>query len=245
MEEEKVRDIDTLRERTLKLALTDEEAERICRFAGENGLTVSQLIENFIADLTGSGRTNGSDERSLARLWVGRCIFWEKSGFLKDMMNTWDVEHILKLWEDIQEAEKKLKTCTDEESTAYIMEDLIPMREELREYYDDYLKFHESSPETLEEGMQRLAQWKENSDRLKGYLTRVKMYDGSRILEQLKTEEGNPYGCVGFTENDKENLVIVLKEHKLGWRDKNGCRDITRMRELLKADGEVRINIRL
>ena len=49
--EEQKREIETIKERIVKLELSDADCERISRKAGISGLTVSELLENFIGDL--------------------------------------------------------------------------------------------------------------------------------------------------------------------------------------------------
>ena len=60
------------RERSVNISLTDKDCDRLIRFCGERGITVDQLITNFLNDLIGGQGTNGSDERDLA----GQ-MFWE------------------------------------------------------------------------------------------------------------------------------------------------------------------------
>jgi hypothetical protein len=59
----------------ITLNLTDEEHKEFAGYAGKCGLNMSELLENFIADLVGSDRRNGSDEQDLAAAWYDRCGF--------------------------------------------------------------------------------------------------------------------------------------------------------------------------
>ncbi|MEG1432863.1 hypothetical protein [Eubacterium sp.] len=63
-----------IKERKITLQLSDQDCEEISIMAGRNGLSVPELLENFIADLTGGMRSNGSDERALADQWFDRCF---------------------------------------------------------------------------------------------------------------------------------------------------------------------------
>lgn len=68
-------DIKTIRKRQLEIKLSDADTLRLIKKAGEVNLTVSELLENFIADLVCGIFTNGSDERMFAEEWFNRCWF--------------------------------------------------------------------------------------------------------------------------------------------------------------------------
>lgn len=69
------KEIETIKERTITVKLSDEECERLASMSGLSGLTVGELIENFIGDLIGGTHSNGSDERMYANQWYERCGF--------------------------------------------------------------------------------------------------------------------------------------------------------------------------
>lgn len=46
--------IETIRERKITVKLSDEDCDRLARKCGEHGLTIGELIENFIGDLCGT-----------------------------------------------------------------------------------------------------------------------------------------------------------------------------------------------
>ena len=48
---------------TIKIHLDQEDGKGLAKAAGRVGLTVSELLENFIADLICKKESNGSDER--------------------------------------------------------------------------------------------------------------------------------------------------------------------------------------
>ena len=68
-------EIKTIKERNIVLNLSDKDCERISRKAATVGLTVSELLENFIGDLVAGTYSNGSDERTIANEWFERCWF--------------------------------------------------------------------------------------------------------------------------------------------------------------------------
>ena len=73
--EDRKKEIETIKERTLVLKLSDADCDRILQKAASHGMTVSELLESFIGDLVDGTFTNGSDERYLAEDWFNRCGF--------------------------------------------------------------------------------------------------------------------------------------------------------------------------
>lgn len=72
---EQQKEIETIKSRTYNLNLSDADVKRIAKTAGSYGLTVSELLENFIGDLVAGTYSNGSDERMYAEQWAERCWF--------------------------------------------------------------------------------------------------------------------------------------------------------------------------
>ena len=68
-------EIITIKERAITLKLSDADVERIFKKAGATGLTVPELLQNFIGDLVDGTYSNGSDERDYAQRWFDRCWF--------------------------------------------------------------------------------------------------------------------------------------------------------------------------
>ena len=83
-------DIKTIRKRQLEIKLSDADTLRLIKKAGEVNLTVSELLENFIADLVCGTFTNGSDERMYANDWFDRCGFgmFQKNTLLSHLLET-------------------------------------------------------------------------------------------------------------------------------------------------------------
>ena len=61
--EEQQKEIETIRERKITVKLSDADCDRLARKCGKHGLTIGELIENFVGDLVGGTYSNGSDER--------------------------------------------------------------------------------------------------------------------------------------------------------------------------------------
>ena len=73
--EQQKKEIETIRERNITVKLSDADCDRLARMCGEHGLTIGELIENFVGDLVGGTYSNGSDERDYANQWFERCFF--------------------------------------------------------------------------------------------------------------------------------------------------------------------------
>ena len=54
--EEQQKEIETIRERKITVKLTDADCDRLARKCGEHGLTIGELIENFVGDEVGKGK---------------------------------------------------------------------------------------------------------------------------------------------------------------------------------------------
>lgn len=72
---EQQKEIETIQPRTYSLNLSDADVKRLAKTAGVHGLTVSELLENFIGDLVSGTYSNGEDERMYAEQWANRCWF--------------------------------------------------------------------------------------------------------------------------------------------------------------------------
>lgn len=140
-------EIATIKERILKLKLSDADCERISKQAGEYGLTVGQLIENFIGDLVNGTYSNGSDERDCATRWFERCwfgMFPEKTLLHHLLEWGYEPEEYLELLENIETAKKEMEyykehpeEC-DEEGISYIEDDIKDWENELNCMTEDW-----------------------------------------------------------------------------------------------------------
>ena len=68
----------------LTIELTYDEWSSLQNYATDCGLTSTEIVENFVADLTGSLRSNGKDERVYAKQWLEHQFWWH---FRDDLMN--------------------------------------------------------------------------------------------------------------------------------------------------------------
>lgn len=91
-------EIETIRSRTIEVKLSDADVKRISEKAAAHGLTVGELIENFIGDLVCGTYSNGSSNYNADILGVGkgqgtsssteekRIIKPEEFAYLKDVV---------------------------------------------------------------------------------------------------------------------------------------------------------------
>lgn len=165
-------EIKTIRERTLKLKLSDADVRRLAEKAGAYGLTVSELIENFIGDLVCGTYSNGSDERDYAERWFDRCWFgmFPDNTFLKFLIEWGDVYHALELWDDIQQAKEEIDEIKshpedyDEFELPAVQEDMDYWQEQLEEYFVSYQnESSEAVDSSLERGMEKVLEWRKKN----------------------------------------------------------------------------------
>lgn len=106
--ENQKKEIETISGRTLTINLSDADCERLCWKAGEVGLTVSGLLENFIGDLVGGTYSNGSDERMYADQWFERCGFtmFSEHTFLRYLLNHYEIDNFISCYEEVKEFEE-------------------------------------------------------------------------------------------------------------------------------------------
>lgn len=107
--EEQQEEIKTIKPRLLSIKLSDADVKRIFEKAGSCGLTVGELLENFIGDLVDGTFSNGSDERMYAQEWFERCGFERQAEytFLRYLLeSTNGVQEAVDAWENIKASEK-------------------------------------------------------------------------------------------------------------------------------------------
>lgn len=163
---------ETIKERTISIMLSDEDCERLSVLCGRHGLSAGSLIENFIGDLIGSSRSNGSDERAFAQRWFERCWFGMDPEYtLLNHFLSWgfEPEEYLKLLDNIAGAYKdkeyfeKHPDETTEEEIRFLLDDIEGWTEELKEMEEDWKP--ENTP-NMEEEIALIRSWVEEKERL-------------------------------------------------------------------------------
>lgn len=141
-------EFETVKERNFSIRLSDVDVEYLFIKAGSVGLTVPELLENFIGDLVDGTFTNGSDERDLASQWFERCICNWNFGeyhFLQWLFESWyNVEYIVYLWNNIQSFKD------DEVIEADDKEDIANWEEQLNTAFCEYLESEGASEWAIE-----------------------------------------------------------------------------------------------
>ncbi len=161
-EGEDVEEYEKNNQRQIILKLKDMEMIDLCRKAGSVGLSVSELLENFVADLTGSSKTNGSDERMYVNQWFERCWFSFDiyDSFLCYLVEWESVDRAVEIWEELEDYKEQ------DDLDEYDLEEQQALQEEIDEMYEEYLENREDNTSTIEKEMIAVLAWKEERDRL-------------------------------------------------------------------------------
>lgn len=169
------KEIETIKPREYSLKLSDADVLRIAKTAGAYNMTVSELLENFIADLVDGEYTNGSDERMYAQQWAERCWFshdpdkslvkylcdgreYEFSDLLDALERIQDAE------EDIRVAKKNIAEPGEEWKEVYYHKynanrtsyECVPSYNSVEEYIVSETEALQSYKEDLEEALEAL-----------------------------------------------------------------------------------------
>lgn len=167
------REIETIKEREIKIKLSDADCERISKLCGEHGISVANLLENFIGDLVGGTYSNGSDERDFARRWFDRCWFgmFPETTLLNFLLNDWryGADTIFELMEDIEDGKKELEYLEQHPEEAGDGE-IDAWRIDIKAWQDDLeeikAEFLEESPDAdWEKELENAKKWLEEKDR--------------------------------------------------------------------------------
>ena len=177
MGEQQKKEIKTIKERKITVKLSDKDCNRLARKCGKHGLTVGELIENFIGDLVGGTYSNGSDERDYAERWFERCWFgmFQEPTLLNHLLCFgYDPEDYLDLLDNIETIKENIKVTEksiaepsnewkgivyrkyNEEGTHYVevpcynsVEEYRASEREFLENYQDELKCQEEELKSM------------------------------------------------------------------------------------------------
>lgn len=153
-------------QRNIVLRLPNEDVENLCAKAARAGLTVSQLLENFVYDLVHSDRANGSDERMYANQWFDRCgfSFSFSQTFLLYLIEWGEADTAIEMWEELEDYKDQ------GELDEYEKQDAAALTEALEKMFRDYQEDNKEPADlTLESGMEKVLKWdKERKKLLQG-----------------------------------------------------------------------------
>lgn len=174
---EDVRDYELSQQRTLTVRLPDDDIDALCRKAGSADLTVGELLENFISDLVGGSRTNGSDERMLAHRWFDRCWFsiCHETTFLSYLIDYGLVDAAMDYWTELEGYREQ------DELDEYDKEDMAYYTEELNTLFKEYKKYYPQSSElSVEMAMEKVVKWSREREELLNANRSVRCRENSR-----------------------------------------------------------------
>ena len=107
-------------ERIIPVKISENDRIQLLEICGRYDITVPQLLENFIADITNSKYSCGSDEREFARKYIKRCYDMPKMEHTT--FRSWLAENykyslndFYELIADLAEAEERLTEYADDE----------------------------------------------------------------------------------------------------------------------------------
>lgn len=172
--EQQKAEVKTIRTRTLELDLSDADVRRISEKAGACGLTVANLIENFIGDLICGTYSNGSDERMYANQWFERCgfRFCYENNFLTYLIGINGLDCVLDNWDEMQRQKAELADMEanpedlDPDDKEYALEEIKYCSEEIDGYWQEYAERESTAHGTLDDEMKAVLEWRERYKQL-------------------------------------------------------------------------------
>lgn len=168
------REISTIREKTVKIKLSEADCERILRLCGEYNITVGELLENFIGDLVDGTCTNGSDERELARKYFERCWFgmFPETTLLNWLLNNeYDVNNLIEVINNIKDGVETMEYIERGEEVyrkkeiETLKNDIEDWKKEVEEIKTAFCKDNKEAD--WEKEVENVSQWMESLELMK------------------------------------------------------------------------------
>ncbi|NOW07821.1 molecular chaperone GrpE [Clostridium beijerinckii] len=168
-DKEQEKEIKTIKERTITIKLSDADCERISEKAGRCGLTVGELLENFIGDLVNGTYSNGSDERYMAKQWFERCWFGMSPDdtLLRYLLGNWiDVEEFLTVYDELKRYKTNPEEFAEEVKEAKENgEEMLWFEEEYHDYIDEFIDTHKDAD--MEKEIELCQRWAADLEKMK------------------------------------------------------------------------------
>ena len=156
-------EIATIKERTLKIKLSDADVKRITEQCAYSGITVADLYENFIGDLVGGTYTNGSDERDFAERYYRRCWFGlTGENFVQTMIDnhgTYVIGEIITRLDIIDDCIEDMKKDLSQDEKTGALEELEYQQKEIDEYYNEYVESAGTSAVSKEDAIKSVREY--------------------------------------------------------------------------------------
>lgn len=165
---EQQKEIATIKERNIKVELSDADCDRVSKLCGKHNITVSELIKNFIGDLVDGTYTNGSDERDFARRWFNRCWFGydldEDESLLGYFLSKYyHPEDFLDVLDNIQTAKEQIET--DKEDLEYWQGELEYLQQEYHRFIDGFAENHPEAD--IDREIEKVRKWYDEKELMK------------------------------------------------------------------------------
>ena len=161
-------EIETIKPRTITVNLSDADVKRLAEKSGEGGLTISELLENFIGDLVDGTYSNGSDERMCAEQWYQRCWFamFSDDTFLKFLLLWGDLDDYIDLMDELESNKKEMAEMTAEtEERDELQEYINELQKEIDYYWRKFLERNRQKESYIfEKEIENIMVWKSQLD---------------------------------------------------------------------------------
>lgn len=141
---------------SIPIELSKADLRSLCCKAGSVGLTVGELLENFINDLIIGERSNGSDERMYAEQWFQRCWFsidYGTSSFLSYLYNMTMIDYVEGLLEELEHYDSAHK-LEDYENL-----ERQEIQNELEGIFNDYKEECKNESCSFKEEIEEIKKW--------------------------------------------------------------------------------------
>lgn len=99
---QKEKEIRTIKQRTIRLNLSDTDCEKISKYAGKVNMTVGELLERFVEDMVDGTMATGKRNVELANKWYNRSVaLFPRNTILRYLLNTeQDVDYFLTMFKE-------------------------------------------------------------------------------------------------------------------------------------------------
>jgi len=155
-------EIATIRDRDIKISLSDADVRRLWEMAAKAGLTAGKLLASFVGDLVGGTYTNGSDERMCARNWFERCGFsWLASKtLLRYLVEFGELDAFVDAWRLKEAAGEELADCKAQAEIEELERDTRLYQSEMDIYFEQFVEWFGDAPHgSCEEEAAKVLAW--------------------------------------------------------------------------------------
>lgn len=165
MKEQREKEIATIKERTFKISLSDEDVKKLWEKAGKVGMTAGELLAAFVGDLVNGTYSNGSDERMYAEQWFDRCGFSYTADktFLRYLLEYGELDSLLQSVDELDEYIEEKKSLEAELQENQILEDveqqILSVQNEINEVWNGFLNWTDKKNCDQEAEIKAVQEW--------------------------------------------------------------------------------------